>query len=506
MSMEQKPLRALLRDLPVLELRGPENPAIHGLYYDSRQVGRGDLFAALEGVHTDGHDYIAQAVRRGAAAVLHSRKLCEYLPGVSYVRCEEARAALSTVSHRFFDRPSERLPVIGVTGTNGKSTVVWFIQQFLRALGKQSGFLSTVWFQTGEEVVKNSLRQSTPEAPEVHGLLKTMLENGKQYAIVEATSHGLSMRTRRLADVRFQAAVLTNITHEHLEFHGSLEQYSADKANLFRALDRSPAPDAFGVVNLMEPRQAEFRAATTRPTLTYSSAGSDADLYAVEISPDLSGSSLALTSAHESVPVRLNHPGLYNVENLLAAVLTVKQLLDIPLAELAPHVTGLRPVKGRMEPVDAGQPFRVIVDYAHTPDSFEKLLPLVKQHTPGALLVVFGSAGERDTEKRSVQGSITARHCDTIVLADEDPRGEEGQAILEEIAAGIRGKQEGRDLFLVPDRTRAIRLAFEKAAPGDTVLLLGKGHESSIIYADGPMPWDEADAARGVLAEMGYSP
>jgi UDP-N-acetylmuramoyl-L-alanyl-D-glutamate--2,6-diaminopimelate ligase len=504
--MEPKPLQSLLVNLTVLERRGPENPAIHGLHYDSRQVGRGDLFAALEGLHTDGHNYIAQAVRQGAAAVLHTRALGEYLPGVSYVRCGEARSVLSTVSHRYFDRPSERLPVIGVTGTNGKSSVVWFIQQFLGALGKQSGFLSTVWFQTGAEVVKNSLRQSTPEAPEVHGMLRTMLDNGKQYAVVEATSHGLSLRTRRLADVRFQAAVLTNISHEHLEFHGSLKQYSDDKANLFRALDSSPAPNAFGVVNLKEPRHRLFRAATQRRTFTYSSSGPGADLYAAGIDPDLRGSSLTLTAAGESVRVRLNHPGLYNVENLLAAVLTVTRLLDISLGELAPHIPGLRPVKGRMEPVESGQPFQVIVDYAHTPDSFEKLLPMVKRYTPGALLVVFGSAGERDTEKRAVQGSIAARHCDTVVLADEDPRGEDGAAILREIAAGIRGKQEGRDLFLVPDRTRAIRLAFEKAAPGDTVLLLGKGHEGSIIYADGPMPWDEAEAARGVLAEMGFSP
>jgi UDP-N-acetylmuramoyl-L-alanyl-D-glutamate--2,6-diaminopimelate ligase len=502
--MKAKTLLRLLENLNILERRGPENPAIRGLHYDSRHLGRGDLFAALEGLHTDGHEFIAQAAGRGAAAVLHTRPLPEYLPGLSYVRVAEARAALSTISDRFFDRPSEQLTVIGVTGTNGKSSVVWFIYQLLEALGKPCGFLSTVWFKTGEEVVKNSLRQSTPEAPEIHGMLRAMLDSGKNFAIVEATSHGLSPRTRRLADVRFDAAVLTNISHEHLEFHGSLKQYCDDKANLFRALDRSAAADAFGVVNLDEPRQSLFRAATGRPTLTYSTTDPAADLRAADISSDLSGSSFRLTSRREAVPVRLNHPGLYNVENLLAAALTVERLLDISLTELAPLIPGLRAVKGRMETVEEGQPFRVIVDYAHSPDSFEKLLPMVKEATPGALLVVFGSAGERDTEKRARQGDIAGRYCDTVVLADEDPRGEDGPAILKEIAAGCRSKTEGRDLFLEPDRREAIRLAYRLARQDDTVLLLGKGHEQSIIYADGPLPWDEAEVARSLLQELGY--
>ena len=502
--METKPLDALLQDLAVLERRGPGNPAIHNLHYDSRQVGRGDLFVALEGLHADGHNYIAQAARKGAAAVLHTRKLPEYLPGLSYVRLAEARAALSTISDRFFDHPSEELTVIGVTGTNGKSSVVWFIYQFLEALGKQCGFLSTVWFKTGQEVVKNTLRQSTPEAPEVHGMLRAMLDSDKTFAVVEATSHGLSPNTLRLADVRFAAAVLTNISHEHLEFHGSLEQYCADKANLFRALDRSADKRAFGGVNLDEPRQSLFRAATRRPTLTYSTADPAADLYGAAIDKDLGGSSFTLTTRQESVPVRLNHPGLYNVENLLAAALTVQQLLDIRLADLAPLIPGLRAVKGRMETVETGQPFRVIVDYAHSPDSFEKLLPMIKQDTPGALIVVFGSAGERDTEKRARQGEIAALYCDTVVLADEDPRGEDGAAILREIAAGCVSKTEGRDLFVEPDRRRAIALAFRLARRDDTVLLLGKGHEQSIIYARGSLPWDEAEVAQSLLEELGY--
>jgi UDP-N-acetylmuramoyl-L-alanyl-D-glutamate--2,6-diaminopimelate ligase len=504
MSREPKFLLDLLENLTVLEHRGPGNPAIHGLHYDSRQIGRGDLFVALEGLHTDGHDYIAQAAQRGAAAVLYTRPLDEYIPGLSYVRLREARTALSTLSDRFFDHPSRRLKVIGVTGTNGKSSVVWFIHQFLEALGKNCGFLSTVWFKTGTEVVKNSLRQSTPEAPEIQMMLKAMLEGGMEFAVLEATSHGLSERTRRLADVRFAAAVLTNISHEHLEFHGSLEQYCADKANLFRALDRSADKQAFGVVNLDERRHAVFRAATGRPTWTYSISAGGADLRAEQLSSDLNGSSFTLVSGRESAAVRLNHPGRYNVENLLAAVLTVQKLLDIPLAELVPLIPRLRAVKGRMESVEAGQQFRVIVDYAHTPDSFEKLLPLVKQNTPGALLAVFGSAGERDTEKRARQGSIAARYCDTIVLADEDPRGEDGLAILHEIASGCPDRIEGENLFLEADRRRAIRLAFRLARRDDTVLLLGKGHEQSIIYARGSLPWDEAEVARSLLEELGY--
>jgi UDP-N-acetylmuramoyl-L-alanyl-D-glutamate--2,6-diaminopimelate ligase len=552
-----KELRQLLSALPGTDLRGSADTRITGIAYDSRKVAPGDLFVALEGQHTDGHRYVRQALERGAAAVLHSRVLAaaDYRPDKAYLRHPDTRRVMGQMAAAFFDHPSQRLEVVGVTGTDGKSTTVWLIHQLLEALGQPSGFVSTVQVQTGAGARKNPLRQSTPESPDIQGFLADMVRSGRRYAVLEATSHGLSERTARLIDVRFRAAVCTNITHEHLEFHGSYEQYRSDKANLFRALDRysprhgsrgadqardgdqagpgqggrgadqaregdqagprhgsrgaGPREGPFGVVNLGDSNHSYLRAQTTAPVFGYGrsdgtqKADTEAVLAAEQVHADLSGSRFTLRYGAQSGPGRLNLPGMYNVENLLAAALTVLTLIEAPFARLCSLLPSLRGVPGRMQPVEAGQGFRVIVDYAHTPEAFAKVLPLVEQHTRGRLLAVFGSAGERDREKRRLQGALAARHCQVIVLADEDPRGEDPEAILREIASGCR--EEGQpELHLIPDRRRAVRRALQLALPGDTVLLLGKGHEDSILYADGSVPWDEAAVARELLGELGF--
>jgi UDP-N-acetylmuramoyl-L-alanyl-D-glutamate--2,6-diaminopimelate ligase len=504
--------RELIRSLTVLEAHGKENPEIRGLAYDSRGVQPGFLFVAMEGQHTDGHRYVEEALERGACAVLHGLPLPSYRRGVPFVRVQDPRRALSPVADVFYDRPSRKLEVIGVTGTDGKSTTVYLIHQLLEALGQPSGFLSTVNFQTGGELGKNALRQSTPEASEVQALLADMAAAGKRFAVLEATSHGLSERNNRLGDVRFRAAVCTNITHEHLEFHGTFEQYRSDKANLFRALDRVAASEGafgaaggpFGVVNLDDPSHGYLRAQTRAPVHTYALEALGAELTATGVRGDLESSSFTLRWSGGQLPARMSLPGGFNVENLLAACLTVHVLLGAPYPELASFFLRLRGVSGRLQPVSAGQPFRVIVDYAHTPEAFAKLLPFVRGQCPGRLIAVFGSAGERDVAKRSRQGEVASRYCDLLVLADEDPRGEDRLAILHDIASGWR-MHAGGELLIEPDRRQAIRLALSRARAGDTVLLLGKGHEESIIYSDRKIPWNEAEVAREELALMGFA-
>jgi UDP-N-acetylmuramoyl-L-alanyl-D-glutamate--2,6-diaminopimelate ligase len=249
------PLASLLEDVPVLEIRGDAGVRVTGISYDSRDARPGHLFVALEGVHTDGHRFVADALERGATAVLHSQPLVGQRPGTAYARVADTRRALSPVAAAFHGRPSRRLKVIGVTGTDGKSSTTWFIHQLLGLSDRKSGFLSTVSFQPGDEIVKNPFRQSTPEAPEVHGMLAEMVAGGREFAVVEATSHGLSDRTNRLGDVLFDAGVMTNVTHEHLEFHGSFAQYRSDKANLFCRLGRPKEVDCprFAVVNAADP-------------------------------------------------------------------------------------------------------------------------------------------------------------------------------------------------------------------------------------------------------------
>jgi UDP-N-acetylmuramoyl-L-alanyl-D-glutamate--2,6-diaminopimelate ligase len=347
-------------------------------------------------------------------------------------------------------------------------------------------------------------------------------------AVVESSSHGLSPRTNRLGDVAFDVAIMTNVAHEHLEFHGTWECYRDDKANLFRALDRGShekslrsvqaLPDgakgtsripSFGVLNADDASAAYFSQATARRTYTFSVAGADADLSVKSVTADAAGNSyeVLVRATGERIALRDKLPGAFNAGNVLAALLTASGLLGVEVASLAPLVGQLRPVRGRMSVVDLGQPFEVIVDYAHTPSSFEAVLPSIKKRLEARgrrVLSLFGSGGERDREKRPLQGRIAADWTDIVILSDEDPRGEDPMELLEEIASGCPERKRGEDLFLIPNRPAAIRKAFALAREGDAVLLLGKGHENSIIYADRTDPYDEIAEAEKALTELGW--
>jgi UDP-N-acetylmuramoyl-L-alanyl-D-glutamate--2,6-diaminopimelate ligase len=350
-------------------------------------------------------------------------------------------------------------------------------------------------------------------------MLSSMRASGYGYGIVEASSHGLSPRTNRLGDVDFDVGVMMNVTREHLEFHGTWEQYRYDKANLFRAIGRGEEAEGkllsgsrvprFGVVNGDDPSAEYFRQATSHHVLSFSAAGNPAaDLVADDLSVDASGESFAIVERRGETVMRhrarIELPGAFNVGNALATLLVVSGLTGVSIGDLVPLLPRLKPVRGRMTAIDRGQSFEVIVDYAHTPSSFQGLFPPLRGRIKGRLICVFGSAGERDTEKRPRQGRIAADWCDIVILADEDPRGEESMALLEEIATGCPELPRGERLFLIPDRKAAIRKAFSLAKPGDLVALLGKGHENSIIYASGPIPYDEIGEAAKALAELGY--
>ena len=511
-------LRSLLPHLPVQSARGNLDVPLTGIVYDSRDAERGSLFVAMGGLHTDGARYMQDAARRGAVAVLHGPGTAAVPDGLAAVQVENPRTALSRLAAGFFNHPSREIRVIGVTGTDGKSSTVWFIDQLLTLAGKRSGFLSTVSFKTGDALEKNPFRQSTPEASEIHGMLRGMVTAGKEFAVVEATSHGLSARMNRLADVVFDAAVLTNVTHEHLEFHGSFEQYRSDKANLFRALSvdasKEVACPRFGVVNADDPSAEYFRAAARVPVFCYSASrphgplpperGGAADMAAGSLRSDIRGTTFLLQCAGKSAEARINIPGPFWVDNSTAACLTVGKILEVDPLSLAPFLARLTSVPGRMDYVNQGQPYAVIVDYAHTPGAFKRLFPWVRAHTGGRVTAVFGSAGERDPAKRPMQGRVAAEHCDVVVITEEDRRGEDTMAIMEQIAAGCERKTRGKDLFLIPDRREAIRYALSQAQPGDTVLLLGKGHEGSIIGPAGPAPWDERAEAVSALAALGF--
>ncbi|MDR0645100.1 MAG: UDP-N-acetylmuramoyl-L-alanyl-D-glutamate--2,6-diaminopimelate ligase [Treponema sp.] len=494
----------LFKQIECIETRnfGDLDPIITGLEYDSRRVKSGNLYFALAGLHKDGHMFITDAIVRGAAVVIHQVPLLDYREHVVYIRVKDSRFSMSAVSTAFYGCPSEKLRCVGVTGTEGKSTTVFLIWQLLRLSGRRAGFISTVQASVGGEAEDNVEHQTTPEATVIHKRLAEMLENGVEFAVLETSSHGLSSRTNRLGDVIFTAGIMTNVTHEHLEFHGTWEQYRSDKANLFRKLS---AEDGFGVVNADDQSCAYFAAATDRPVFTYSANPSScADLFLVHIESSANGNTYTVhvRETCESITVWDNLPGAFNAGNVMAAILTVSKLLSLPVRKVAELIPAVRPVRGRMTAVKKGQLFEVLVDYAHTPSSFQTIFPPLRERVKGRIISLFGSPGERDTKKRPEQGRIAALYSDVVILTDEDPRGEVPMSILEEIAVGIPHRKRDHDLFLIPDRLLAIRKAFSLAREGDAVLLLGKGHENSIIYADGPMPYDEIAEAEKALAEL----
>jgi len=500
---------------------GLADATVNSLEYDSRKVKPGSLFFALPGLHTDGSLYIDDAVKNGASVIVHENDIANISDGIAYLKVKNARYAMSPISAAFYGFPSQRLLVTGVTGTEGKSTTVWLIWQLLTMLGKKAGFISTVQHCLGGEVLWNSEHQTTPEAPVIQRLLREMADNGCEYAVLEASSHGLSTKTNRLGDVNFCSGVLTNITHEHMEFHGTWEQYRHDKANLFRAVDNYVQQDGgnffepFGVVNNDDKSSRYIMKLSKSKILRYSPAGRDGDiiLETIESGADGNWYTVSIPELHERLELRDKLPGSYNSGNVLAALLTVSRLASRQLRDIAQYVKFLKPVRGRMTSVNGKQPFEVVIDYAHTPSSFEAIFPPLRARldkTNNKIISLFGSAGERDTQKRAEQGKIAACYSDFIILTDEDPRGEKPMDILEEIAKGVYAQQykiifeRDKNLFLIPDRPSAIRKALSLAQKGDLVLLLGKGHENSIIYADHVMPYDEISETEKALREMGY--
>ncbi|MCI7589369.1 MAG: UDP-N-acetylmuramyl-tripeptide synthetase [Spirochaetia bacterium] len=552
----EKKLSQLVNALNIELTSVDRDPVITDLCFDSRSVTSGSLFFALPGTHVHGNTFITDAINRGALAVVYQDELpVEAVKTAKsqqtapvFIKVQDARFAMSPIAAAFYDNPSSKLAVIGVTGTEGKSSTVSFIWQLLRLMGKKAGFISTVQYSLGGDAIANPEHQTTPEAPIVQRQLYQMVQAGCHYAVVESSSHGLSVRTNRLGNVLFDCAVWMNVTHEHLEFHGTFEQYRHDKANLFRALDthnheklidgQKVTIPAFGVINLEDPSAEYFVKSTKCPVYGFTTRGAAgrgqgflnsnppripyllADKIAGSkgISFELEGSGKLIgtvgvdnigTVSAGSGTIAVESPvsGAFNVYNITAALLTVSQITQLPIQEVAGKTQFLEPITGRMTPICQGQPFEVIVDYAHTPSSFETIFPPLKKRVTGRLIALFGSGGERDIKKRPEQGKIAAHWCDMVFLADEDPRGEDPQTLLEMIAQGARteGKvSEETGLYLIPNRQEAIRKAFSLAREGDIVLLLGKAHENSIIYKDYIMPYDEIKEAQNALVEMGF--
>ncbi|MCA9851269.1 MAG: UDP-N-acetylmuramoyl-L-alanyl-D-glutamate--2,6-diaminopimelate ligase [Dehalococcoidia bacterium] len=478
-------------------------PAIREIRFDSRQVGPGDLFVCARGERHDGHDFARTAVEAGAVAVIAEEARVAELGdlGVPVVGVENPRAVLASVSAAHEGYPARSLTVIGITGTDGKSTTAFLTQAALRGCGLKAGLLTTIQSQIDGEVIPNPTRLTSQEAPYVHRMLAEMLEAGCTHAVVEATSIGLDLH--RLDAIEFDAAVLTNLSGDHLDYHGTFDKYRAAKGRLFEMLQPAGHRQKPGiaVLNAGDPNWKYFANRTQGRVVTYGLEDHDLDVYASEIMLWSDGSTFTLTADEDTVEASVRLPGEFNVLNATAAI-TAAAVLGLDIYGATSGVAACEGVPGRMEHI-GGAPFTVIVDYAHTADALRKVVDTLRPVVDGRIIAVFGCAGERARERRSGLGGVAAEVIDYSILTDEDPRSEPSAAIIDEIAQAMLagGAIEGERFERVIDRREAIARALELAGPGDLVLIAGKGHESTIEYADGPKPWDDRAVTRELIAE-----
>ena len=489
---------------------------VRGVTEDSRTVGAGALFVAVPGLHVDGHEFVGRAAGAGAAAAIVERPVLDV--ALPQLVVERSPAALAEAAAWWYGDPSHELGVVGITGTDGKTTTAFLAAGALAAAGLSSGLSGTVATQIGDRREANPEHTTTPGAPLLQRTLRAMVAGGNAVAVVETTSHGLA--ADRVLGIAYDVAILTNLTHEHIEFHGSWEAYRDAKLSLFERLSAGPLnpvkelggrrwPKA-AIVNADDPNAGAFIGVAQEAGARVLTYGTDpaADVRATHVEEDARRLRIAVAAPSGDGSVDLHLAGRFNVHNALAVV-ALGEVLELDPAAVRAGLAAVEGVPGRMERLEAGQPFGVVIDYAHTPVSLEKVLGLLAPLAAargGELVVVFGSAGERDVEKRPMMGRIAGRLARLVVVTDEDPRDEDSAKILADIARGAEdaGKRRDRDLFLIADRPTAIAAAFERARPGDIVLLAGKGHEQSIIGPEGPVPYDERSAATEALASLGY--
>lgn len=485
---------------------------------DSRQVQPGALFVAYEGVSVDGHDFIGQALAEGAVAIVGEKGLTElrglrgsssepYALSVPYIHVSDGRVALAYLSAARHGYPSHHLKMIGVTGTDGKTTVAHLIHAVLTAAGHKTGMISTVSAHIGKESYGTGLHTTTPDAPDVQAYLARMVAAGSEYGVLEATSHGLAQH--RVAACDFDVAVVTNITHEHLDFHGSHDAYLAAKALLFESLSRGhrkPGVPKIAILNADDSSFERLRSILADLQLTYGRSES-ADVRAVNIRYAPSATRFTVEvrrmAAHphsSSFELETSLIGEYNVYNCLAAV-AVGFSHSIEVEAIQRGIAGMKGVIGRMERIDEGQDSLAIVDFAHTPRALEVALETARRLTDGQVIVVFGCAGLRDVQKRAWMGRIAGRLADRVVITAEDPRTEPLDEIMAQIAHGCQeaGRQEGEDYWRIGDRAEAVAFAVRMAEAGDVVIVTGKGHERSMCFGTTEYPWSDHAAVRAAL-------
>jgi UDP-N-acetylmuramoyl-L-alanyl-D-glutamate--2,6-diaminopimelate ligase len=460
---------------------------VTGVVYDSRKVRPGSVFVAIRGVRTDGNRFVSQALANGAAAVVSAE------PGTgTWIEVHDERESLATIAANFYEHPTRSLDLIGVTGTNGKTTTTYIIESILSAAGHPSAIFGTIEYR-GPGFAFEAER-TTPEAPDLEQLFRRVVDAGWKYSVMEVSSHAIALK--RVGGLRFAAAVFTNLSRDHLDFHGSMRSYFLAKKKLFTGM--GDGPPRFMVLNSDDETYTELRAIAPERVISYGMQ-SASNIYPLNHQFGWEGTEAVFQTPAGTVDVRSRLMGTPNLYNMGAAI-GVAVGFGLPLKAIHHGIEALANVPGRFDPVHAGQPFRVLVDYAHTDDALEKVLRSAREITTRHLIVVFGCGGDRDRTKRPLMGEAAARGADRIVVTSDNPRSEDPLEIIHEIEVGL--KRSGAAYEVEPDRREAIRKALRMAQAGDTVLIAGKGHEAYQQIGNQTFPFDDKAVARELLDEL----
>ncbi|MFZ5596336.1 MAG: UDP-N-acetylmuramoyl-L-alanyl-D-glutamate--2,6-diaminopimelate ligase [Bacillota bacterium] len=490
-------LKELVRDIDVLNIKGDDTVEIKGIAYDSRSVRPGFLFVAVKGLKADGHDYVDAAIQSGAPAVLVQRPVA-VPPGVALVQTGDTRKGLGLVSARFYGHPSQRLRLIGVTGTNGKTTTTHLIAALYRAAGRKTGLVGTVGNYVGDRRLEVS--HTTPESADLQKLFGLMVEEGVSVAVMEVSSHALALE--RVAGCEYDVAVFTNLTQDHLDFHRDMDDYFEAKSRLFRGVGGGVKKwPKYIVVNADDPYSAKIAAGDGVSLVSYG-LSEGADFRATDIKVMGQGSSFNIESrAFGTVRLNMKLTGLFNVYNTLAAyaVGVTGGLSPSLVRDSLESVSG---VPGRFQLVDCGQDFSVVVDYAHTPDGLENVLKAARAIASGKVIAVFGCGGDRDRTKRPVMGEIAGRYSDFPIITSDNPRTEDPEQIIRDVEEGLKKSARDGKYLVIPDRREAIRAAVGRAGSGDMVVIAGKGHEDYQIVGTVKHHFDDREEAEKALLSL----
>ena len=476
-------LRELIKNLSIIEMNADAELEISGVSYDSRKTEKGDMFVAIRGFEADGHKFIPKAVENGAAVIL-----CEEKPScdIPYVLVSDSRYGLAIVSRDFFGDPASEMTMIGITGTSGKTSSSYLIKHMLESkLDAKVGLIGTNGNMIGDEFLHTE--HTTPESYELHELFRHMADSGCTHVVMEVSSHSLTLE--RVAGIHFDVALYTNLSQDHLDFHGTMEEYAAAKRKLFSMC-------SLGCFNLDDAWADFMRDGASCRTMTFSTEKNEADLVAKDIRLTADGVRFASVSGDEISITKLGIPGMFSVYNALGTM-SVGLALGLSLADCSDAMSSAKGVKGRLEIVPTGRDFSVVIDYSHKPDALEKVLKTLKPVTRGRLIALFGCGGDRDKLKRPIMGRIAADNADLVVVTSDNPRTEDPDEIIREIVAGMKDKRTPTKVIC--DRREAIAWAIDNAAPGDVLLLAGKGHEDYQVVGHEKHHMDEREIVADCL-------